>query len=786
VLSEKKKNDLLAFVWLALAGLLFLCLISFDPNDISFHSSSPNRPYQNFVGFAGAYISWALMITIGKGSFFLVLLMCFWALAQWSGRKRQILWLKLFAGALFFISACTSLSLITGPVSTAKFKAGGLIGYFSATLLEKVFGRAAIIVSCVVFVIALLLATEFMLYPLVMALAKAVRGAWQGFLRRLRRSGTADRRKDAEKREGPKTLSIKIKRPEMKAPEPKSEPRREDVPRPLIKSFLNRKAEEVKPAKKAASAQSSKPRQQWGNYKLPQVDLLKDAKTTMPAGDMDKMIQEQSRILQDTLADFGIDAKVVEVEQGPVITRYELQPASGIKLQRITGLQDNIALAMKATSVRILAPIPGKARIGIEIPNPKKQLVGLKEVLLSEKLQAMTSKLGFCIGKDSAGEPMVGDLDAMPHLLIAGSTGSGKTVCINAVITSLLYRVTPQEVRFIMIDPKMVELIGYNGIPHLLTPVITQIDRVPSVLNWLINEMENRYKTLSKSGVRHVEGYNEKVALMAKTADVNGKKSGENGGEIPQPLPYIVMIIDELADLMLTQGKEVEHAITRLSQLARAVGIHMVLATQRPSVDVITGVIKANFQARIAFQVASKVDSRTVLDQNGADCLLGQGDLLYMDPSKPHLVRGQGAWVTDEEIQNTVDACKSQQESQYDEEILQSQAKSSQKGADFRDDEHYEEACRIILGTALGERVMRPDFGCAVHDLTFDPNDATLVGKVEFYVRNALERWEPRLQVRRVEATPEEKRMVADVEYLVRQTNRVDNVVFPFFEGALP
>jgi S-DNA-T family DNA segregation ATPase FtsK/SpoIIIE len=410
-------------------------------------------------------------------------------------------------------------------------------------------------------------------------------------------------------------------------------------------------------------------------------------------GNVSRYIEEQSRILQDTLADFGIDAKVVEVEQGPVITRYELQPASGVKLQRITNLSDNISLAMKATSIRILAPIPGKARIGIEIPNQTKQMVVLKDVLLSEPMQNAKSKLTMAIGKDAAGAPMTGDLDRMPHLLIAGATGSGKTVCMNTLIMSLLMRSAPDEVRLILVDPKRVEMIHYNGIPHLMVPVIDDIDKVPSVLAWLVSEMTRRYQLLSKIGARNIDGYNEKADLENEARDESA-----NPEEDREKLPYIVLVIDELADLMMTKGKDVETAIMRLAQLSRAVGIHLILATQRPSVDVITGVIKANFPSRIAFQVASKVDSRTVLDSNGADVLLGRGDLLYLDPSKPHLTRGQGAMVTDAEIERVVQFIKDQQKPVYDEEIFNANNKKQEGTHDFRSDEHYAEACRIIVG----------------------------------------------------------------------------------------
>ncbi|MBF0253772.1 MAG: DNA translocase FtsK 4TM domain-containing protein [Candidatus Omnitrophica bacterium] len=706
MISEKKKNEIIVFLWLSLALFLLLCLVSYVPEDVSFNVSRVNQPVKNFVGIAGAHLSWALNFAIGRGAYFLVLLFCFWALAQWSERKKQRLWLRLFSGALFFISACSSLSLLAGPDADARFQAGGLVGFFVASILIELFGKAALLFSFVLFVLALLLATEFMVFPLVGAL---LRWFW-GHFRVLGKTA------QGALTQGPATTSSrkepKIVRPEKGAIRPErpvaaggalqkarellkgkgkdTAPKPDAAPKPVIRTLATRKPQETAPAK----AGVVKPVAPRGDYKLPSTDLLSDPQAAESGIDAGKFIEEQSRVLQDTLSDFGIDARVVEAEQGPVITRFELQPASGVKLQRITSLQDNIALALEATSVRILAPIPGKARIGIEVPNPAKQNVVLKDIMHSANMRKMESKLAFAIGKDAAGEPVVADLDQMPHLLIAGSTGSGKTVCINAIISSMLFRSYPDEVKFIMIDPKMVELIGYNGLPHLLTPVITQIDRVPTVMNWLVSEMENRYKILSKFKVRDMEGYNERVEK-----DPGIRKIGDI--EYPERIPYIVVIIDELADLMMTQGKEVESAIMRLAQLARAVGIHMILATQRPSVDVITGVIKANFQSRIAFQVASKVDSRTVLDQNGAECLLGKGDFLYMDPSKPHLLRGQGAWVADPEIERLVEACKEGQNPVYDEEILKASSKRQGQSQDFRSDEHYEEACRIIVSSQL-------------------------------------------------------------------------------------
>ncbi len=396
---------------------------------------------------------------------------------------------------------------------------------------------------------------------------------------------------------------------------------------------------------------------------------------------------------------------MAEVERGPVITRYELEPAPGVKVNRIVSLNDDIALAMKAHSVRIVAPIPGKARVGIEVPNSTAAVVYLQEVLATQefKSQAKDYKLTMALGKDVAGMPIVTDLGEMPHLLIAGTTGSGKTVCVNTIITSMLYSNTPDELRFVMVDPKMVELAIFNGLPHLLCPVVTDHKRVGATLNWVVEEMDARYRLLAKAGARNIEIYNEK---MAKLENASSKPQGEAGvdNELPQHIPYIVVIIDELADLMMIAAAEIENAITRLAQLSRAVGIHIILATKRPSVDVVTGVIKANFPARISFKVATKVDSRTVLDANGADKLLGKGDMLFLKPGAAKPIRGQCSLVSDAEIEGIVNFIKSQRKPEYEDSIMQAQDKNTSFGpAGSRDklekDPFYEEALNLVLQT---------------------------------------------------------------------------------------
>jgi S-DNA-T family DNA segregation ATPase FtsK/SpoIIIE len=409
---------------------------------------------------------------------------------------------------------------------------------------------------------------------------------------------------------------------------------------------------------------------------LPSVDLLEEGSAARSG--KDELIRNK-RVIEETLSHFGIAAAVVDVFVGPVVTRYELKPAAGVKLSRIEALNDDLALALAARSLRIEAPIPGKSVVGIEIPNLAIGLVSLRDVAESAEFKASTSRLTVALGRDVAGSPIVTDLARLPHLLIAGQTGSGKSVLINAVITSLLLQATPDEVRLVLADPKRVELAGFNGIPHLVTPVVTDHDKILNALYWATGEMDRRYRLFARATARNIEKYNE-------------SRSG------PDRIPYVVLIIDELADLMMSAPIQVEKAITRISQLARATGIHLVVATQRPSVDVITGLIKANIPARVAFATASSVDSRTIIDMTGAEKLLGRGDMLWLPPDSPKPTRAQGVFVSDPEIELVTRHWKQQREPRYDLSILEDKerARARENGGDEIDDDRYEEAVEIV------------------------------------------------------------------------------------------
>jgi S-DNA-T family DNA segregation ATPase FtsK/SpoIIIE len=457
------------------------------------------------------------------------------------------------------------------------------------------------------------------------------------------------------------------------------------------------------------------------------LELLSD-----PSGPIDRLTDEQikaqSEVLTKALLNFGIEGKVTEVHPGPVVTMYEYEPAPGVKVARIVNLADDLALAMKAISLRIVAPLPGKSVVGVEVPNPSRETVALKEVVTSEAFTKSRSKLRLALGKDIFGKPVTADLKTMPHLLVAGATGSGKSVGLNTMLLSLLFTSKPDEVKLLLVDPKMLEFKSYDGLPHLLRPVITDAKSAARGLGWVVQEMERRYKLLAEVGVRNVDDYNRRVAkeqgtlpkeapeakavqedlpieflsedarLAAGESTVpEGPKQIMEPKTPPSPLPYIVVMIDELADLMAVAPKEVEEKIARLAQMARASGIHLVLATQRPSVDVLTGLIKANFPARIAFQVSSKTDSRTILDANGAEALLGRGDMLYLASGTGKLVRLHGSFVPDDDVHRVVEFVKKQASPVYTEE-LQSLKQEEAKEEEGQD-EVYEQAKELVISS---------------------------------------------------------------------------------------
>ncbi|MFH1339050.1 MAG: DNA translocase FtsK, partial [Candidatus Omnitrophota bacterium] len=666
-MRQRWLNEIKATFLFALGVIIAASLVSFTPDDLSFYTSHPNVVPHNLIRGFGANMAGFLLFSIGWSSWLLPLFILFWSIRLFRQEEIDFRFVRVFGFAVLIIAAGSLLAMFGNGATWQQFSHGGLLGYIFSKLTITYFGKLG---AYIIFLTLAILSLALVLDILVSTF----------FIKIAQKFGSLIIKPVFK----PKKLTLFFKKgPDTKRKEPALEIK-PGVPKPEVKpkiSLLKPKAKEVfreEPVLQKVKAVSQEGKagaeQEIKEYRLPPLDLLES-----PPPLAERKIKEDltgsARILEETLSDFGISVKVTNIERGPVITRYELELAPGVKVNRIVSLADDIALAMKAQSARVVAPIPGKGRVGVEIPNIQSSLVYLKEVLETPEFQNSVSKLTLALGKDIAGKPVVADLAQMPHLLIAGTTGSGKTICVNSLILSLLYSATPDEVKLLMVDPKMVELALFNELPHLLCPVVTEAKRAAVALAWAVGEMEERYQLFAQEGKRNIEAYNQ----------TNEK------------IPYIVVIIDELADLMAIAQDQVEGAITRLVQLSRAVGIHLVLVTQRPSVNVITGVIKANFPARVSFQVASKVDSRTVLDTNGADKLLGRGDMLFLKPGESKLIRAQGSLITDEEIERVVDFIKAQTEPVYDEEILKEQQRavsvSSQR------DELFDEAVRLIMET---------------------------------------------------------------------------------------
>jgi S-DNA-T family DNA segregation ATPase FtsK/SpoIIIE len=450
------------------------------------------------------------------------------------------------------------------------------------------------------------------------------------------------------------------------------------------------------------------PRRQ-GAYTLPPPSLLDPAKGEQKIDERELM--DSARQLADKCREFSVEGQVAQIHPGPVVTTFEFKPDAGVKYSKITGLADDLCLAMQAESV-LIDRIPGKSTVGIQIPNPKREAISLRELLESDVYTRSSSKLTIALGKTIHGEPYVTDLATMPHLLIAGSTGTGKSVGLNSMLTSILFRATPDDVRMIMVDPKRLELGMYEDIPHLLTPVVVDPKKAANALRWAVREMEERYKTLAAEGVRNIEQYNRNIRLAIE-------EGGASGEELPQPLPFIVVVIDELADLMMVAGNEVEESICRLAQMARAVGIHLILATQRPSVDVITGLIKANLPSRISFRVSSKTDSRTILDSNGAEQLLGKGDMLFLPPASSRCIRLHGPYISEQESARLASFLRKQGKPVFNDTITAEDEKAAGPGGiEYEKDELYDEAARIVVSTGQAsishlQRKMRIGFSRA-------------------------------------------------------------------------
>jgi DNA segregation ATPase FtsK/SpoIIIE, S-DNA-T family len=685
--QERLKHEIVGIALVALGIFLLLGLVSYSPMDPSFFSyaSVKMKEIQNWMGIVGAYVSGLLFQGFGFSSFLIPFVLGIFAVSFILRWEWKYLSLKLTGWLIILLLVSSLLGLWLKPLHQDP-----LVGGFIGEVISRIFARyfnflGASVLLLVLLILSFILATGLSFFSVLHRLGEAaatlverVRTLRMVRRERVKRTRKVEKQKREEKEED--EISIPPTVVVDKAVPPKE--KKEITEQPVFDFLEGNKS-----------------------FQLPPISLLEAEIEKRQKIDRDSLIMN-SRILEKKLMDYGVEGKVVEVRPGPVITVYEFEPAPGVKVSRIVSLADDLALALSAISIRIVAPIPGKSVVGIEIPNSVRETVYLKEIIDSDPFRASKSKLSFGLGKDISGDPFVVDLARMPHLLVAGSTGSGKSVSINSMICSILFKATPGEARFIMIDPKMLELSDYDKIPHMLLPVVTNPKKAAAALRWLVEEMERRYTVLAEKGVRNIEHYNQKMEKELKEKGKVYRRKGDalegdegKTAEVGERIPYIIVVIDELADLMMVSSREVEEYITRLAQMARAVGIHLLLATQRPSVDVLTGIIKANFPARISFQVTSKVDSRTILDTIGAEHLLGAGDMLFLPPGSSKLTRIHGAFVSGGEIKRIVDFLKQQGPPSYETSILSEVKKDKEASGEEEYDEKYDEALAFVAET---------------------------------------------------------------------------------------
>jgi len=702
------------YVFGALALILWFALFTYNPADPGFSQATTSDAVSNGVGRAGAWVADLLFNGFGRPAYLFTVMVFFLGWMLYREEKTQIELTKLDFGLRFggFIATLlTSCALAKMHFSGAGFNesAGGIIGQVLGGWLEgvmKLLGASVLLFCLWVASISLFLGISW-----INVMDRIGRWALVGFEKARFKLGEL-----RDKAEGRRSAAARqdIVKVEKKLKANRAKPRIEPILPTLEPSERAEKERQVPLFDPPAAGE------------LPPLSLLDDP-PPQKAGYSKESLEAMSRLVELKLKDFGIDVEVKSVSPGPVITRFELDPAPGVKVSQISNLAKDLARSLSVVSVRIVEVIPGKSFVGLEIPNENRQLVTLGEILKSRAYDDLSSPLTLALGKDIGGHSVVADLARMPHLLIAGTTGSGKSVGINAMVLSILYKTQPEHVRLIMIDPKMLELSVYEGIPHLLAPVVTDMKEAANSLRWCVAEMDRRYRLMSKLGVRNIGGYNRKVrdAIDAgeplkdpifKPPDLfDEDKPIEHPTLLP--LPFIVVIIDELADMMMIVGKKVEELIARLAQKARASGIHLILATQRPSVDVITGLIKANVPTRIAFQVSAKVDSRTILDQMGAENLLGHGDMLYLPPGTSLPVRVHGAFVDDDEVHAVVRHLKKSGAPRYMDEILEGPSGPTpgltgiDKPGDFEDSEQdalYDQAVQVVLDTRKASIRLQP------------------------------------------------------------------------------
>ncbi len=796
---------LMLFAGTAVLGVALCTYNSADPPSTLIQP--PQTTFQNACGPIGAYVAHYLIESLGVGAYYLLgSLAVLSVVLMWRGEIDQPV-LRGIGWALSLLAVSTLANLLFPHISPGpEIGAGGFLGAMGRVLLESHFAvTGAFILTLSVLFAGLLLSTDYFLFHVA---AATTRVSGRGIMT-LGHFGTSRPRKgrpqsdletaddeanaaeeeeyeyeyeddgeedadeeweyeeDDEEEEGD-SEEVLIRTPATKQEAETEEDEQdfgqeepEESSANPIKSKLAsalgigkkkeqpRKSEREEVISQLDAAEQKFPETQF-DYELPPLDLLLES-DTICYEEHEKEVRRKAKILEKTFKNFGFNVRVVEIETGPVIAQYEVQLEAGLRLAKITNLADDLAIALRVPSVRIVAPIPGKNTVGIEVPNENRQLVRMREVIEEANGRAARMKIPIYLGKDVSGNPLVVDLTTMPHLLIAGRTGTGKSVCLNTIILSMLMSRGPDEVRMLMIDPKMVELSGYQKLPHLMHPVVTDMKKAEAILAWAVDKMEERYQLLARAGVRHVSVFNQlsEEELRQRIAP----ESEAEWEQIPRQLPFIVIVADEMADLMMTAGKDVEQHIIRLAQKSRAVGIHLILATQKPTVDVITGLIKSNLPARIAFQVASRTDSRVVLDEMGADKLLGNGDMLFLSPGTSQLLRGQGTYLSDDEITRVVDFVGTDAP-QFAKELIELKTKDEQEAAipgQFKNrDDLYEAAVDIVVrerrgSVSLLQRCLGIGYGRAARLIDFMAEDGIVGeynGSQAREVAISIEEWE--------------------------------------------
>jgi S-DNA-T family DNA segregation ATPase FtsK/SpoIIIE len=748
--GSKRLNEVTGFVCLAIGLLVLFSLVSYRTYDPSLNTAAGSVRPRNLAGYAGSYLADLLLQAFGLAAFLFPA--CAFLLG-WKWIRSEPIeapGVKLAGFILLGFSVTAGLGEGTG-LRLFGLPASGVVGMLLAhSLVTGLNGTGAVLVTLTAMIVSVYLVSTFTLSKLEdwfggpLAVLRRVAERAKDWLEERRRRQIERHREKARLRAEERAATRAAAHAERRAArEPQAEITEPGASRPVqpalefepeIDQIPICPIEELSPApvsRRTAPRPPAEPRPVSANFHLPSTDLLNEP-TARSSYDEQELKDIAARV-KSKFEEFNVLGSVVQINPGPVVTTFEFKPEAGIKYSRITTLNEDLCLALQAESI-LIERIPGKPTVGIEVPNSRRELISLREVFESEEFASSQSRLTISLGKDINGRIKVAAIDTMPHLLIAGSTGSGKSVMINSLIMSVLYKSTPEDVRMILVDPKRLELGLYEGIPHLLTPVITDPRKATNALRNAVLEMERRLRILAEQGVRNIEQYNKKIHKLQQ--EPRSLFDEELQAEEPQPLPYILILIDELADLMMIEGRNVEESVTRLAQMARAVGMHLVLATQRPSVDVITGLIKANFPARISFRVATRVDSRTILDVMGADHLLGKGDMLFLPPGSSRLTRVHGAFVTETEINRVVDFWKAQATPEYDQSLLLAPPAEEEEGLEEAagpgdQDPMYEEALRVVLemgkaSTSTLQRRLRLGYGRAARILDMMHRDGII------------------------------------------------------------